>query len=77
MTEIGLVKDARCEDALDLLENKELKVGGWPAEKRYYKVASKIELNADYVDWGGTGKHKMNEWVTTDALYVLREAGRA
>jgi hypothetical protein len=33
-------------------------------------------LGLHYVDWGGTGKSRMNEWVTTDALWVLRAAGR-
>jgi hypothetical protein len=28
------------------------------------------------VDWGGAGKGRMNEWVTADALWVLRAAGR-
>jgi hypothetical protein len=27
------------------------------------------------VDWGGSGNRRMNEWVTADALYVLRAAG--
>jgi len=35
-----------------------------------------LRLHADYEDWGGTGKSRMNEWVTTDALWVLRAAGR-
>jgi len=76
MAEVGLVDDPRCADALDLLEQKELPGGGWPAEKRYYKVASEDGLHADYVDWGGTSRGRMNAWVTTDALYVLRKAGR-
>jgi hypothetical protein len=76
MLELGLIRDSRCNDALDLLEAKQLSDGGWPAESRYYKVSSKIVLNADYVDWGGTSKTKMNPWVTADALAVLRAAGR-
>ncbi|MGH7923583.1 MAG: hypothetical protein ACREQH_03215 [Candidatus Binatus sp.] len=28
------------------------------------------------VDWGGAGIARINEWVTADALYVLRVAGR-
>ena len=32
--------------------------------------------NADYVNWGGTSRKRMNEWVTVDALAVLR-AGEA
>jgi hypothetical protein len=52
--------------------------GGWPAEKRHYKVSRKaMNANADYVDWGGTSTRRMNEWVTVDALAVLRAAGRA
>jgi hypothetical protein len=76
MAEVGMVNDPRCSDALDVLERKELPGGGWSAEKRYYKVANDVELNAEYVDWGGTSQTRLNEWVTTDALYVLREAGR-
>jgi len=76
MAELGLLKDPRCSSALDLLEEKELAKGGWPAERRYYKVSPGIETGAEYVDWGGCGQSRMNEWVTADALHVLREAGR-
>lgn len=76
LAEVGLVDDPRCADALDLLEQKELPGGGWPAEKRYYTVSSDVGLHADYADWGGTSRSRMNAWVTTDALYVLRQAGR-
>jgi hypothetical protein len=76
MAELGVLNDPRCSAALDLLEAKELAGGGWPAESRYYKVSTKIENSAEYVDWGGCGKTRMNEWVTADALHVLRRAGR-
>jgi hypothetical protein len=76
MADIGRIDDPRCREALDLLETKELPSGGWAAEHRFYKVSSRFEPRADSVDWGGTSKHAMNEWVTTDALYVLRAAGR-
>jgi hypothetical protein len=75
--EIGFTEDERCGDALDLLEEKALASGGWPAESRYYKkVSSNFELGNDYVDWGGTSNRKLNEWVTADALYVLQAFGR-
>ncbi|HKZ98583.1 MAG TPA: hypothetical protein VJ326_03205 [Thermoplasmata archaeon] len=78
MASIGRIRDPRCEDALDLLEQKRLPDGGWPAEKRYYRVRSRtMGTNADYVDWGGTGPRRMNEWVTVAALTVLTAAGRA
>jgi len=61
----------------DLLEERRLSDGGWPAEKRYYKPSPKVmKANADYVDWDGTSRKRMNEWVTVDALAVLHAAGR-
>ena len=77
MVQVGRIRDTRCADALDLLEERRLPDGGWPADKRYYKVSpKKMTSNADYVSWGGTSRKRMNEWVTVDALAVLRAAGR-
>src|SRR6185503_12134248 len=73
---VGVIDDPRCARALDLLESKRLPDGGWPAEKRYYKVSEEVELGADLVDWGGTSSRRLNEWVTADALGVLQAAGR-
>jgi hypothetical protein len=75
--EIDFTDDERFTDALDLLEEKMLPSGGWPSESRYYKkVTSEFDLGNDYVDWGGTSTRKLNEWVTADALYVLKRFGR-
>jgi hypothetical protein len=75
--EIGMTDDTRFEDALNLLEEKELPDGGWPAESRYYtKVSNDFSRNADYVNWGGARQKKMNPWVTADALFVLKSFGR-
>src|SRR5215469_11099905 len=79
--EMGRISDPRCADALDLLERKELPGGGWAAEGRFYKVSQSLEMSTRFgsislVDWGGSGARRMNEWVTADALYVLRAAGR-
>lgn len=77
MTDVGLIHDERCADALDLLESKQLGDGGWPAERRYYRrVSPDIGLHSDYVDWGGASVRRRNDWVTTEALAVLRAAGR-
>jgi hypothetical protein len=77
MARMNLIHDPRCSDALDLLEQKRLPDGGWPAEQRYYKKAStEVGLGNELVDWGGTSVKKMNPWVTADALAVLRAAGR-
>ena len=76
MAEIGLIRDSRCAKALDLLESKQLPGGGWRAERRLYRNSSGLEPRTDAVDWGGARKSSMNEWVTADALYVLRASGR-
>jgi hypothetical protein len=77
MAQLGKIRDRRCSDALDLLEEKRLPNGGWPSEKRYYKGRARaLEANADYVDWGGVSSTRMNDWVTADALSVLVAAGR-
>jgi len=71
-----VIRDPRCAAALDLLEEKRLPDGGGPAERRYCKVSPKALLaNADYVNWGGTSRSRMNEWVTVDALAALHAAG--
>ena len=76
MTEMGLAGDLRCAAALDLLEEKRLPDGGWPAEARFYSVSSEPKNGASAVDWGGTNRRRMNPWVTADALVVLARSGR-
>jgi len=81
MAELGLITDPRCGAALDLLERKELPGGGWAAEGCFYKVSSIMDVSTRFgsislVDWGGSGRRRMNEWVTADALHVLSAAGR-
>ncbi len=76
MVEAGVISDPRCRDALDLLETKRLPDGGFPAEHKYYRVSSQPKTGRSLVDWGGTGKRRMNPFVTADALSVLRAAGR-
>jgi hypothetical protein len=58
------------------MEAKQLPTGGWAADRRLYRVSARVETRADSVDWGGTRREAANEWVTADALYVLRAAGR-
>lgn len=75
LAESGFIKDPRCTPALELLAGKQLPGGGWPAEKRYYKTSKAITLGNDYIDWGPTGRTRMNPWVTLDALIVFQTAG--
>jgi hypothetical protein len=76
MAEAGFSSDPRCHEALDLLEAKRLPDGGFPAEARYYRVTPKQISGRSLVTWGGTSSKRMNEFVTADALYVLKAAGR-
>ena len=76
IAEVGRIDDPRTREALDWLEDRELAGGGWPADARYYHVSRSYEHGAEYVDWGAPGPKRPNDWVTTDALYVLRAAGR-
>lgn len=72
MAELGLIADKRCAEALDLLEKKELRGGGWGAEERFFKPGK--GQGSDRVAWGGGTP---NPWITADALSVLHAAGRA
>lgn len=81
MAELGLINDPRCADALDLLEQKELPTGGWPAQGIFYKVSAKLDLNSRFgsismIGWGSPNPRRANEWVSADALYALHAAGR-
>jgi len=81
MAEAGFIGDERCRDALELLESKRLPDGGFPAEGRYYKViertkSGKRKSGSSLVDWGSVSNKHANEFVTADALYVLKESGR-
>jgi len=77
MAEMGQIGDERCQEALDLLEAKRLPDGGFPAEGKYYRVTREGPSGRSPVDWGGASRRRMNEFVTVDALFVLKAAGRS
>lgn len=78
IAEVGCIDGERCADALNLLEGKRLSSGAFPAEKRYYHVRATDKRcgGVSTIYWGPTDKKKMNEFVTVDALMVLKAAGR-
>ena len=76
MAEAGWIEDRRCQAAIDLLESKQLKDGGFPAEKKYYQNKPNAKTGRSLVDWGGTSLTQMNEFVTVEALSVLMAANR-
>jgi len=75
MKEAGFIGDKRCKKAIELLQLKQLPDGGFPAERKFYKVISSEEITrksgSSVVDWGGTSKKISNPWVTRDAKLVL------
>lgn len=76
--EAGLLGDARCAEALDLLEAKRLADGGFPAEEKYYRVTEPHIQGStrSLVDWGGTSVSATNPFVTVHALSALTQARR-
>ncbi len=71
LSRAGKTRDARCNEALDLIESKRKADGCWRAEAYFWKPTG--ESNADVVDWGRGGP---NEMITLNALRVLKSAGR-
>jgi hypothetical protein len=76
MAEIGYIGDPRCQPALDLLETKRLPDGGFPAEMKYYRLTERQISGRSRFDWGGVHPHRMNEFISVEALYVLKASGR-
>jgi hypothetical protein len=77
MAEAGFLGDVRCKSALELLESKRLPDGGFPAEETYARMTRPELSGYSPVSWGGASKKTINPFVTADALYVLRMAGRS
>lgn len=81
MAEAGYLIDPRSREAVELLENKRLPDGGWPAEAKYYKPScspeetQKAASSCSPVNWGGVSKQKSNPFVTVDATFVLKSLG--
>lgn len=80
MDEAGFLKDERCSEALDIIESKRLKTGGWRAGGKFYKLDKSCEIppkiNYEKVNWDPAENSEMNEWITLDALKVLKNSGR-
>jgi hypothetical protein len=76
MVESGYIQDVRCKEAIDLLDSKRLTDGGFPLEKRVAKTSSEKITRGTFADWGPVGKRRTNPFVTIDALWILKAAGR-
>ena len=74
----GKLGDPRTSDAIDLVESKRGKDGRWNPEGYYWNLKRKTRAklpvsNVDTVNWGRNGP---NEFITLNALRVLKAAGR-
>ncbi|HLZ10548.1 MAG TPA: hypothetical protein VKT80_18320, partial [Chloroflexota bacterium] len=70
----GFLEDPRCAEALAILENKRLPDGGFPADEKYYQSTSARATYWWPADWGGTSRRRANQFMTVEALAVLRRA---
>ena len=74
----GKLDDPRTEEALDIVEKKRGPDGLWRAEDYYWSIKRKASAkanvsNVEVVDWGRGGP---NEFITLNALRVLKSSGR-
>jgi len=76
LSEMNIIHDKRCVDALDLLESKRIENGGFPREEKYCQSLNPEGRMFTPGDWKITSKTKMNEWITIDTLYILKKAKR-
>ena len=83
MVEMGRIRDLRCREPLDLLESKRRRDGGFSAERKYYSIIDSGEKynrsGQTVVGWGSVSaspRGPSNDFVTAEALIVLRAAGR-
>ena len=77
LSRVGKLDDPRTNDALNLIEAKRGHDGLWRPEAYYWALRrkpTKVRVsNVDVVDWGRKGP---NEFITLNALRVLKAAGR-
>ena len=78
LSRAGKLRDPRTKEALDIVEKKRDPDGLWHAEDYYWnmkrKARTKVKVsNVEVVDWGRKGP---NEFITLNALRVLKSSGR-
>lgn len=78
LSRAGRLGDRRALDAIGLVESKRGEDGRWRPEGYYWSLKRKTRpklsvSNVDLVDWGRGGP---NEFITLNALRILKAAGR-
>ncbi len=73
LSRLDALGDARTCEAVDIVESKRQADGCWRAEGYYWQRLGRRTSNVDVADWGRRGP---NEFITLNALRVLKAAGR-
>lgn len=78
LSRAGKLNDPRTREALDIVEEKRGPDGLWHPEDYYWSIGRKGSTkmktsNVEVVDWGRKGP---NEFITLNALCVLKSSGR-
>ena len=70
LSRMGLARDPRARDAIELLEERRLPDGRWRSGGRWWRPPGSKGANVEIVDWGSGA----NEMLTLNALRVLHAA---
>jgi hypothetical protein len=76
LADIGFKNTGCLDRALDSIEEKELKTGGFPSEKKRYSFSQNHKTRSMLAEWGPTGKTRMNGYVTVEVLSILKHYKR-
>ena len=74
MVDLKRIGDARCTDALALLESKRLADGGFPLEQPDARTSARIVSRGTYATWGPAGSRRSNPLVSLAVLAVIQAA---
>jgi hypothetical protein len=72
LSRLGLARDPRAAEALELLAGLQRHDGLWYAGPAWWRPPGRTGSNVEVVDWGRRGPNRM---ITLNALRVLRAAG--
>lgn len=75
MDAAGKIDDPRCQEALDLLENKYIPGQGWRIEQKYEQY-DPSRRRYSLVRWNEEKSGRANDFLSAQVLIVLKHAGR-
>lgn len=72
LVEMDYPYNVKLDTPINLLLTKQLPNLGFPAERKYYVVTDFEKTGKSLISWGTVNKNLMNEFITLDALIVLK-----